>query len=91
VCEREFVCVRERERERDLRTTAVDPPLHSDNSAGMRSSVCVFSASRKAGNPVAVVLDPGLDYTTHVMAKIAERCVKKSPEQSTDKSLSGLN
>ena len=43
---------------------------------GMRSSVCVFSASRKAGNPVAVVLDPTLDYTVHVMAKIAERCVE---------------
>lgn len=42
----------------------------------MRSSVCVFSASRKAGNPVAVVLDPEVEYSVAVMGKIAERCVE---------------
>ncbi|KAJ1490717.1 hypothetical protein T484DRAFT_1934633 [Baffinella frigidus] len=40
------------------------------------TSVCVFSASRKAGNPVAVVLDPEVEYSVAVMGKIAERCVE---------------
>lgn len=38
--------------------------------------MCSFSAGRKAGNPVAVVLDPAVQYTVPVMAKIAERCVE---------------
>lgn len=41
-------------------------------------SLCVFTANRKAGVPVAVVLDGGKEHTVRAMTRIAERCIEYS-------------
>lgn len=41
-------------------------------------SICAFTANRKAGVPVAVVLDAEKSHDNHAMSRIAERCIESS-------------